>query len=102
LKAQLRLQRLLEHLGLLADLRGRGSQRRGPCPVHGPGHGTGRSFNVNLAKNVFQCFDPTCGIKGDVIDLWAALKGISLRAAALELVQTFHLEPAPVTEKRHG
>jgi transposase len=103
LKAQLPLQRLLEHLGLFADLRGRGSQRRGPCPIHGQdGHRTGRPFNVNLSKNVFQCFDPQCRIKGDVIDLWAALKGLSLRAAALELLQTFHLEPAPATEKRHG
>ncbi|HYT92989.1 MAG TPA: hypothetical protein VEL76_30000, partial [Gemmataceae bacterium] len=36
-----------------------------------------------------------CGRKGDVIDLWAAVQGLSLRAAALELVQTFGLEPAP-------
>ena len=103
LKAQLPLQRVLEHLGLLAGLRGRGSQRRGPCPIHGQdGHRTGRPFNVNLSKNVFQCFDPKCGIRGDVIDFWAALKGMSLRAAALELLQTFNLEAARATEKRHG
>jgi transposase len=103
LKRQLPIQHLLEHLGLLADLRGRGSQRRGPCPVHDKnGQGQGRTFNVNLTKNVFQCFDPKCGIKGDVIDLWAAVKGLKLRDASVELVQTFNLEPAPGTEKRHG
>jgi hypothetical protein len=39
-----------------------------------------------------------------VIDLWAALHQMSLREAALDLVRTFGLEPAPAggTEKRHG
>jgi hypothetical protein len=39
-----------------------------------------------------------------VIDLWAQVKPMSLRQAALDLVRTFELEPAPVraTEKRHG
>jgi hypothetical protein len=64
----------------------------------------GRTFSVNLAENVFQCFDKHCGQKGDVIDLWAAVHGLSLRAAALDLVRTFGLEPAPGdgTEKRNG
>jgi hypothetical protein len=38
-----------------------------------------------------------------VIDLWAAVHGYSLRQAALDLVDTFGLEPAPRgTEKRNG
>ena len=103
LREQLPLARVLEHLGLLADLRGRGSQRRGSCPIHNPGGG-GRSFSVNLTDNVWHCFDAGCSRQGDVIDLWSALRGQTLRAAALELVQTFGLEPAPPggTEKRHG
>jgi transposase len=108
LRAQLPLGRVLAHLGLLESLRGRGDQKRGPCPVHAPA-GTGRTFSVHLGQNIFQCFTPACGIKGDVIDLWAALHQLPLRAAALELVQTFNLEPAPPptpaprgTEKRHG
>ena len=63
------------------------------------------TFSVNLAENVFHCHDAACGKHGDVIDLWAALHQISLRDAALDLVQTFHLEPAPQpakSEKRHG
>jgi hypothetical protein len=53
---------------------------------------------------VFHCFDQGCGQEGDVIDLWAALHQVSLRAAALDLVQTFNLEPTPAraTEKRNG
>jgi transposase len=100
LKGQLPIQRVLEHLDLFTQFRGRGSQWRGPCPVHG--QGKGRSFSVHLEQNIFQCFHAPCAIKGDVIDLWAAIKGLPLREAALELVTLFHLEPAPRTEKRHG
>ena len=39
-----------------------------------------------------------------MIDLWAALHGLSLREAALDLVRTFGLEPCAhqATEKRNG
>lgn len=94
LKSQLPLARVLEHLGLSARLRGSGPQRRCACPIH-RGDGRGRTFGVNLEANVFHCFDTRCGHQGDVIDLWAALHQLDLRAAALDLVQTFDLEPAP-------
>jgi len=92
IKAQLSLERVLDHLGLLTHLRGRGAQRRGPCPIH-RGDGRGRTFSVHLADNVYQCFEATCQSKGDVIDLWAALHHLDLREAALDLVRTFDLEP---------
>src|SRR5262249_26818147 len=103
LRQQLPLERVLEYLGITKTLRGRTAQRHGPCPVHAV-DGEGRTFSVHLGKNVFQCFDPSCGIKGDVIDLWAAVKKLPLRNAALDLVRTFGLEPAPPngTDKRHG
>jgi hypothetical protein len=102
-KGQLSLAQVLDQLGLSARLRGSGSQRRGACPLH-RGDGRGRSFSVNLEANVFQCFDKQCGQKGDAIDLWAALHGLSLREAALDLVRTFGLEPCARhgTEKRNG
>ena len=103
LKRQLPLASVLDQLGLTARLRGRGPQRRCTCPLH-RGDARGRTFRVNLDDKVFHCFDKKCGQKGDVIDLWAAVHGLSLRQAALNLVQTFGLEPAPRggTEKRHG
>jgi transposase len=103
LKRQLPMARVLDQLGLSARLRGSGPQRRGACPLH-RGDARGRTFSVNLDDNVFNCFDPRCGQKGDVIDLWAAVHGMSLREAALDLVRTFGLEPAPRggTEKRKG
>lgn len=104
LKRQLPIQRVLDQLGLTAKLRGSGPQRRCACPIH-RGDARGRTFSVNLAENVFHCHDAACGKEGDAIDLWAALRSMSLRAAALDLVQTFQLEPAPAhheAEKRHG
>jgi DNA primase len=101
LKSQLTLARVLDQLGLLARLKGGGPQRRGPCPLH-RGDGRGRTFSVNLDLHKFQCFDARCQHHGDVIDLWAALHKLSLRDAALDLLQTFALEPHAATEKRHG
>jgi DNA primase len=103
LKRQLPMARVFAHLGLSARLRGSGPQRRCACPIH-RADGRGRTFSVNLEENVFHCFDARCGKRGDVIDLWAELHQTSLRAAALDLVRTFGLEPAPAngTEKRDG
>jgi transposase len=101
LKRQLTMAQVLAHLGLSSRLRGSSAQRRGPCPIH-RGDGRGTSFSVNLADNVFQCFDAACQKKGDVIDLWASVNSMSVRQAAIDLVRTFDLEPAPVTEKRKG
>jgi transposase len=103
LKRQLPLARLLDHLGLTGRLRGGGPQRRCTCPIH-RGDARGQTFSVNLEENVFQCFESRCGKKGDVIDLWASVRGLSLREAAVDLVHTFGLEPTPPrgTEKRNG
>jgi transposase len=103
LKRQLPLARVLDHLGLTGRLRGSGAQRRCTCPIH-RGDARGRTFSVNLQENVFQCFDARCAKKGDVIDLWAAVRDLSLRQAAEDLVETFQLEPTPRrgTEKRNG
>jgi transposase len=103
LKGQLSMERVLEHLGLAGRLRGRGPQRRCACPIH-RGDGRGRTFSVNLKDNVFTCFDARCGKQGDVIDLWAAVRQMDLRDAAIDLIRTFSLEAAPArrTEKRNG
>jgi hypothetical protein len=103
LKRQLPMARVLDQLGLSSRLRGAGPQRRCPCPIH-RGDARGRTFSVHLQQGVFQCFEPSCGKKGDVIDLWASVRGLSLREAALDLVRTFDLEPVPRpgTEKRQG
>jgi DNA primase len=98
------MARVLDHLGLTPRLKGSGPQRRCTCPIH-RGDGRSRTFSVNLADNVFQCFDSRCAGKGDVIDFWAALNRMSVRDAAADLVRLFDLEPyagAGGSEKRNS
>jgi transposase len=91
LRQQITLQQVLQHLGILDSMRGRGHQRRGRCPIHSPSDHSLPTFSVHLGKNVFQCFQADCGIRGNVLDLWAAVYRLPLYDAALHLAQTFHL-----------
>src|SRR5262249_7698779 len=91
LRQHIMIEQVLAHLGHLSRLRGRGQQRRGPCPVHSEPGATHRSFSVNLGKNAFQCFHADCGLKGNALDLWAAVHRLPLYEAALHLAETFQL-----------
>ena len=101
LREQVTMEQVLAHLNWLGCLRGSGSQRRGPCPVHGTPTDHVRSFSVHLQKNAFQCFHPPCASHGNVIDLWAAIHRIPLREAAHHLAATFNLRTIRETEKRN-
>jgi transposase len=91
LRSQITMERVLSHLGHFARLRGSGSERRGPCPLHADTDRRSRDFSVNLDKNIYQCFDPECRSKGNVLDFWKSLQKLSLHPAAKHLAQTFHL-----------
>jgi transposase len=91
LRQQVTMKQVLEHLGLLGGLRGRGQQRRGACPIHGQPTDPQRTFSANLSKHVFQCFHADCGAHGNVLDLWAAVHHLPLYEAALQLANIFHL-----------
>jgi len=92
IRSQVTIRQVLHRLGHLDRLQAIGSERRGPCPVHGCDDGHNRSFSANIEKNVFRCFSPGCGVAGNVLDLWAAIHKLPLREAALDLVETFHLD----------
>jgi transposase len=104
LRQQVTLEQVLVHLGLFDKLRGRGLQRRGPCPIHGQPDNTQPTFSAHLGKNIFQCFQADCGAQGNVLDLWAAMHHLPLYEAALHLAETFHLprnrEEEPVIRTR--
>jgi transposase len=91
LRQQVTMEQVLKHLGLLPQLRGSGQQRRGPCPVHSHPADRERTFSVHLGKNAFQCFQADCGVKGNVLDLWAAIHRLPLYEAALHLAETFQV-----------
>jgi DNA primase len=83
-RAQLPLADILTLIGYQPRCR-RGPQWRGPCPVHGSRAPTSRAFAAHLGKNLFHCF--RCGAGGTALDLWAALRGLPLHAAVLDLCQ---------------
>lgn len=100
LRQQLTMKQILSHLGYWDQLRGRGAERRGPCPLHCSQHASSRSFAVNLDKNVFSCFSPSCQKAGNVLDFWAAIHHLPIYEAALNLAEVFNLALHPGTEKR--
>jgi transposase len=93
LRQQVSMEQVLRHLGLFDQLRGRGLQRRGPCPIHGQPNDRQPTFSAHLGKHLFQCFHAACGAQGNVLDLWAAMHKLPLYEAALHLAETFHLPP---------
>ncbi len=103
LREQISMEQVLEHIGCLRNLRGSGSQRRGPCPLHAAGHGKERTFSVHLDRKIFQCFDRGCAAHGNVLDLWAKFHKLPLYQAAIQLMHTFNIaQPQPQgTEKRN-
>jgi putative transposase len=105
LRQSVTLEQVLKHLGYFDALQGLGPQRRGPCPLHDRPDQRFRSFSVNLAKNVFQCFHPPCRAAGNALDLWAAVHRLAPAEAARHLAETFHVpcpaNPTPQSEKRN-
>jgi DNA primase len=68
----------------------RGEQWRGPCPVHGSRNPRSCSFSVNVRLGRYQCF--VCGSRGHALELWSAVHGVNLHAAAVELCQLLGIE----------
>jgi transposase len=91
LRQQVTMEQVLQRLGLLHTLRGRGLQRRGPCPIHAQPGDTQPTFSAHLGKHLFQCFHADCRAQGNVLDLWAAVHKLPLYEAALHLAETFQL-----------
>ena len=98
LRQQITMGQVLRELHWWDCLKGSGAQRRGPCPIHGPSSPQGRCFSVHLEKKVFQGFDASCGAKGNVLDLWAQSRGVTISQAAHDLAQRLGI----TTEERRG
>lgn len=75
----------------------RGCQWRGPCPVHHSRNPQSRSFSVNVRLGRYQCFH--CGSRGHAIELWSAVRGLSVYAAAVELSELLAVE-LPLLNRR--
>ena len=82
LRERIKMREVLQLLHFEARVRW-GDQWRGPCPVHRSRNVRSRSFSVNMGLGRYQCF--VCGSRGHALELWSAVRGVSVYAAALEL-----------------
>jgi len=88
-RQRISMAEVLRLLGYRAT-RVRGESLRGPCPIHGSGGRPSRSFSVNVGLGRYQCF--RCGSRGNALELWAAVRGISVYDAAIELCEALRIE----------
>ena len=90
IRANVTMQMILDHYNL-TNLKRKGDELRGPCPFQNDGKG-GRSFQVNVSKNIFHCF--SCGAGGNVIDFVAKMENCNIREAGLKIQGWFQLDAA--------
>jgi DNA primase len=86
LKQRVKIHDVLGHYGVLENLKQKGDNLVGPCPIHKGTNAT--QFHVALAKNNFNCFGD-CHGGGNVIDFVAKMEGLDIRQAALKLQEWF-------------
>lgn len=97
LRQQITKSQVLDLIGFQPTWR-RDPQLRGPCPIPGCGSTSRRSFSAHLARQVYHCF--ICHSHGNALELWAAVCGLPLHDAALDLCQAANLLP-PWLSVRH-
>ncbi len=103
IKAAVTMEMLIVQYGITGLTRN-GDELRGVCPIH-QGKSK-REFSVNLAKNTFCCFAPTCKARGNVLDFVAKMEHCTVRDAALIMDEWFKVteqeagESEPVAENR--
>lgn len=86
LKDSIGIEQVLQMLGI--ELKRQGDQLRGRCPLHQGGND--RQFVVTPAKGVWYCFGD-CASGGDMIELVAKARGVSVKQAAQEIAAHFGL-----------
>lgn len=92
-KTAVTMEQVLQHYGLLDQMKRSGDSLSGCCPIHGGSNPT--QFRVSLSKNCWNCFSE-CKHGGNVLDFIAKKEDISVHAAALKLCEWFDL---PMTDK---
>ena len=90
LRSQISMREVLDRIGFQPTWQ-HNPQLRGRCPIPGCRGPSGRSFSVHLTRQVYHCF--ACHSHGNALDLWAAVRGLSLHPAAVELCRVLNLAP---------
>lgn len=81
---------IVEVAGKYTDLKVRGREIKGLCPLHNE---RTPSFSIQADRQRFICFG--CGERGDVIDLITKVEGISVS----DLISRYNLEPLRIVKQ---
>jgi DNA primase len=92
-KHEVSMVQVLEHYGLMRQMRRNGDSITGACPIDQGQNKT--AFRVSVSKNHWNCFS-RCQCGGNVLDFVARKEKISVLEAANLLVQWFGLKIAPL------
>ena len=91
-KDRVSITQILEHYGLLQDLRKTNDdQLTGRCPIHKGENAT--AFRVSVSKNCWNCFS-TCKSGGNILDLVGKIEDVSIREAAKLIAEWFDIKEA--------
>ncbi|RPI64234.1 MAG: hypothetical protein EHM48_01195 [Planctomycetaceae bacterium] len=96
-RGQVTIQHVLELLDFVPTARS-GPRLRGPCPIHGDSRPQSRVFSVNLSCHRYRCF--RCHSAGTQLDLWAAVHGLGIHAAAEDLCRHLGIPVPYLTSDR--
>lgn len=99
-KAAVSLLQVLKRYGLAEKFKQSGDSLSGPCPLHDGENQT--QFRISISKNCWHCFG-RCNRGGNVLEFVSEKEEVSLRQAALLLVDWFALPKsgkADQSEKR--
>ncbi len=90
IKQKVKFAEILEHYGLLDQLKRKGDELIGTCPIHKGSNAT--QFHVSLSKNNYNCFGD-CHGGGNILDFVAGMEEVDIRQAALKIRDWFLGEP---------
>ena len=107
IKAQVSITQVLEHYGLLGQMRSirNGDGLEGPCPINKGS--SDDNFKVSVSKNCWNCFGNDCKCGGNVLDFVAKMEKVDAHEAAHLMNGWFGLSldkqsPPPREERRNG
>lgn len=72
IKTRVKIEQVLEHYGVLGELRERGDDLVGRCPIHKGSNPT--QFHASRSLNIFNCYG-NCHGGGNVIDFVVLMEG---------------------------
>jgi len=89
IKEKVGIENLLSYYNLIEDLKRKGKELIGYCPIHDKKHYNKNSFSVNTEKNIWHCF--SCDAGGNILDFVAFVEDVDIRQAGLLIKKWFKI-----------